>query len=218
MGKVYLESIRYSLNILLTIYDGIVAPFLAALMNTEHTKNKPTMNVLGHILALEEGSADREAMITSFEESGDCGNHVEYCLHLEEELATARGVAAELEEANRELTAREHTRILNMVQHGTNPVKIPTGYQAQRGHEPDRTILKRTAPGPKKPCFAEARKSNSCTYGDACKYSHDSRDLEILRKDPKAIRSLNVLDEIMEEIPSAYGTAAEAYSQQYQQY
>ena len=67
MGKVYLESIRYSLNILLTIYDGIVAPFLAALMNTEHTKNKPTMNVLGHILALEEGSADREAMITSFE-------------------------------------------------------------------------------------------------------------------------------------------------------
>ena len=218
MGKVYLESIRYSLNILLTIYDGIVAPFLAALMNTEHTKNKPTMNVLGHILALEEGSADREAMITSFEESGDRGNHVEYCLHLEEELATARGVAAELEEANRELTAREHTRILNMVQHGTNPVKIPTGYQAQRGHEPDRTILKRTAPGPKKPCFAEARKSNSCTYGDACKYSHDSRDLEILRKDPKAIRSLNVLDEIMEEIPSAYGTAAEAYSQQYQQY
>ena len=52
----------------------------------------------------------------------------------------------------------------------------------------------------------------------ACKYSHDNRDLEILRKDPGAVRSLNVLDEIMEEIPSAYGTAAEAYSQQYQQY
>ena len=64
------------------------------------------------------------------------------------------------------------------------------------------TILKRTLPGPKKPCFAEARKSNSCTYGDACKYSHDFRDLEKLRKDPNAIRSLNVLDAVSR---SAFG-------------
>ena len=216
MGKVYLESIRYSLNQMLAIYDGIVAPFLATLINTnEQTKGAPrTMNVLGNILALDEGSADREALITSFEETGDKGNHVEYCLHLEEELATARGSAAELEEKCRELTAREHTRILNMVQstNGNQPVKIPTGYQARERT----TILKRTLPGPKKPCFAEARKSNSCTYGDACKYSHDFRDLEKLRKDPNAIRSLNVLDEIMEEIPSTYGAAADAFSERYQ--
>ena len=216
MGKVYLESIRYSLNQMLAIYDGIVAPFLATLINTnEQTKGAPrTMNVFGNILALDEGSADREALITSFEETGDKGNHVEYCLHLEEELATARGSAAELEEKCRELTAREHTRILNMVQstNGNQPVKIPTGYQARERT----TILKRTLPGPKKPCFAEARKSNSCTYGDACKYSHDFRDLEKLRKDPNAIRSLNVLDEIMEDIPSTYGAAADAYSEQYQ--
>ena len=218
MGKVYLESIRYSLNLLLAIYDGIVAPFLAALVNTnEQTKSaQRTMNVLGNILALEEGNVDREALIVSFEESGDSGNHVEYCTHLEEELATARGAAAELEEKNRELTAREHTRILNMVQHGNHPVKIPTGYQAQRGHEPERTILKRTSPGPKKPCFAEARKPNSCTYGAACKYSHNVRDLEELRKDPNAVRSLNILDDIMEDIPSAYGAACDAYSEQHQ--
>ena len=133
-------------------------------------------------------------------------------------MAIAKGCAAELEEKCRELTAREHTRILNMVQssnasnNGNYPVKIPTGYQARE----QKTVLKRTSSGPKKPCFAEARKQNSCTYGAGCKYSHDIRDLETLRKDPNAIRSLNVLDEIMEDIPSAYGAAAEAYSEQYQ--
>ncbi len=49
--------------------------------------------MLGNILALDEGSADREGLINSFEETGNEVNHVEYCVHLEEELAIAKGSA-----------------------------------------------------------------------------------------------------------------------------
>ena len=209
-GKVLLETMRHNLNIAASVHDGVIQPFLAMMMPEVGTpKADRTVNMLGHILTMEEGCDERDNLIETLETTGDDGEHVKHCCFLQDELVKAQEAARVSELKCQELTAAEHSRIFNMVQNGSTPVKIPTGFQNQHNQNP-KSILQR----PNKPCFAEARLKGSCKRGSGCRYSHLEKDLEELRRNPVAANNLHVLGQL-EDIPEAYDAAADSFSEQY---
>ena len=92
---------------------------------------------------------------------------------------------------------------------GRFPVKIATGATSSLRRPGQVSIIT------KKPCFAEARQKGTCTHGRGCRYSHEEKDLDRVRNDPKASKHIQVLNVLAEHSPESYESKAAEFSEQY---
>ena len=210
-GQVLIETMKYNINIFLSIHDKLVMPFYA-MMQTEQldSKNRKLASMLGYILSNNEDDEERQEFIDKFMNEEYAEGYEDRICHLEERLANANEEAAIATRNFNELNAARNNELLyaaNNPGDGRYPVKIATG--ATSSLRKPVTILT------KKPCFAEARKEGSCSYGGKCKYSHDKRELDKVRNDPKAYQNMQVLSVLAEHSPEVYESKAAEFSSQY---
>lgn len=205
-NKRLLDVLRKNCLLLTTIYEGVVKPYLSTVIEVD---TKSTEGKMASILVLDDDEL-REDIIQEITRENDPTFTTEYVNSLECELKTVKQQSADHEARYNELIAEDNSSRFQAV-HGAAPVKIPTGFQHNSHKAPVQVIPR---PKPDKPCFAEARTPGSCTFGAQCRYSHNYRDLETLRRDPDAMKKLHTLGSL-EDIPQAYDAAALAFSEQY---
>ena len=214
-GQVLIETMKYNINIFLTIYDKFVMPFYAMMQTEPDLKTRKVASMLGYILSNNEDDEDREVFVDRVmnDEYADDYEH-KICL-LEERLANANEEAAVAKRNYNDLVAQRNAELFYVANNPNNPadgrypVKIATGATSTLRKPGQVTILT------KKPCFAEARAEGSCQHGRNCRYSHDRRDIEKLRNDPKALKNLQVLTVLAEHSPDCYETKADEFSEEY---
>jgi hypothetical protein len=210
-GQVMIETMKYNINLCLIIYDKLVMPFYA-MMQTEQidSKSRNVASMMGYILSNDDDDEEREVLVDNIMSDGYADDYENRICHLEEQLAHANEEAAIATRNFNELNAARNNELwyaANNPGDGRYPVKIATG--ATSSLRKPVTILT------KKPCFAEARKEGSCSYGGNCKYSHDKRELEKVRNDPKAYQNMQVLSVLAEHSPEVYESKAAEFSRQY---
>ena len=206
-----IETMKYNINLSLIIYDKLVMPFYA-MMQTEHmdSKSRNVASVLGYIISNDDDDEERAVLVDEVMNQEYAEDYEDRICHLEERLANANEEAAIATRNFNELNAARNNELLyaaNNPGDGRYPVKIATG--ATSSLRKPVTILT------KKPCFAEARKEGSCSYGGKCKYSHDKRELDRVRNDPKAYQNMQVLSVLAEHSPEVYESKAAEFSSQY---
>jgi len=210
-GQVMIETMKYNINLSLIIYDKLVMPFYG-MMQTEQieSKSRNVASVLGYIISNDDDDEERAVLVDEVMNQEYAEDYEDRICHLEERLANANEEAAIATRNFNELNAARNNELLyaaNNPGDGRYPVKIATG--ATSSLRKPVTILT------KKPCFAEARKEGSCSYGGNCKYSHDKRELDKVRNDPKAYQNMQVLSVLAEHSPEVYESKAAEFSSQY---
>ena len=212
-GQVLIETMKFNINMYLTIYDKLVMPFYSMMQAEQYdSKTRKVASMLGYILSNNEDDEEREVIIERVMNEEYADDYEHRICHLEESLADAREEAAIATRNFNELNAARNSELLyaaNNPSDGRYPVKIATGATSTLRKPGQVTILT------KKPCFAEARKEGTCSYGASCRYSHDKRDLDKLRNDPKASQNLQVLNVLAEHSPEVYDAKAAEFSSQY---
>jgi hypothetical protein len=166
--------------------------------------------MMGYILSNGDHDEEREELLEKVLNDEYAEDYAARIYHLEEKLANANEEAAIATRNYNELNAARNHELwyaANNPGDGRYPVKIATG--ATSSLRKPVTILT------KKPCFAEARKEGSCSYGGNCKYSHDKRELDKVRNDPKAYQNMQVLSVLAEHSPEVYESKAAEFSSQY---
>ena len=212
-GQVLIETMKYNINIFLSVYDKLVMPFYA-MMQTDQidSKTRKVASMLGYILSNNEDDEDRQVLIDKVMNEEYADDYEDRICHLEERLANANEEAAIATRNYNELNAARNSELLyaaNNPGDGRYPVKIATGATSSLRKPGQVTILT------KKPCFAEARQEGTCTYGRSCRYSHDKKDLDRLRNDPKASQNIQVLSVLAEYSPESYDAKAAEFSESY---
>jgi hypothetical protein len=212
-GQVMIETMKYNINLSLIIYDKLVMPFYA-MMQTEHmdSKSRNVASVLGYIISNDDDDEERAVLVDEVMNQEYAEDYEDRICHLEERLANANEEAAIATRNFNELNAARNNELLyaaNNPGDGRYPVKIATGATSSLRKPGQVTILT------KKPCFAEARKEGTCSYGGSCKYSHDKRDLDRLRNDPKAYQNIQVLNVLAEHSAEVLDAKAAEFSSQY---
>jgi len=212
-GRVLIETMKFNINMYLTIYDKLVMPFYSMMQAEQYdSKTRKVASMLGYILSNNEDDEEREIIIERVMNEEYADDYEHRICHLEERLANANEEAAIATRNFNELKAARNNELLyaaNNPSDGRYPVKIATGATSSLRKPGQVTILT------KKPCFAEARKEGTCSYGGSCKYSHDKRDLDKLRNDPKAYQNIQVLNVLAEHSPEVYDAKAAEFSSQY---
>ena len=210
-GQVLIETMKFNATIYLTIHDKLVMPFYSMMQTDQYdSKTRKIASMLGYILSNNEDDEEREVIIERVMNEEYADDYEHRICHLEERLANANEEAAIATRNFNELKAARNNELLyaaNNPGDGRYPVKIATG--ATSSLRKPVTILT------KKPCFAEARKEGSCSYGGNCKYSHDKRELDKVRNDPKAYQNMQVLSVLAEHSPEVYESKAAEFSSQY---
>ena len=212
-GQVLIETIKYNVTIYLTIQDKLVGPFYSMMQTEQYdSKSRKVASMLGYILSNNEDDEEREVIVERVMNEEYADDYEHKICHLEEQLAMANEEAAKATRNYNELNAARNNELLyaaNNPGDGRYPVKIATGATSSLRKPGQVTILT------KKPCFAEARKEGTCSYGTSCKYSHDKRELDKLRNDPRAQQNMHVLNVLAEHSPEVFDAKAAEFSKQY---
>ena len=169
--------------------------------------------MLGYILSTNDDDEYRDDLVEQVL-SVDNADELEHKVcHLEERLAEANEEAAIAKRNFNDLVAERNAELLYLANNpqsdGRYPVKIATGATSSLRKPNHMSILT------KKPCFAEARAEGSCQHGRSCRYSHERKDLEKLRNDPRATKNLQVLSVLAEHSPDSYEVKADEFSESY---
>jgi len=212
-GQVLIETMKFNINMYLTIYDKLVMPFYSMMHAEQYdSKTRKVASMLGYILSNNEDDEEREAIIERVMNEEYADDYEHRICHLEERLANANEKAAIATRNFNELNPARNNELLyaaNNPSDGRYPVKIATGATSSLRKPGQVTILT------KKPCFAEARKEGTCSYGRSCRYSHDKKDLDKVRNDPKAYQNMQVLSVLAEHSPEVYDAKAAEFSESY---
>jgi len=212
-GQVLIETMKFNATIYLTIHDKLILPFYALMQTDQYdSKTRKVASMLGYILSNNEDDEEREVIVERVMNEEYADDYEHKICHLEEQLAMANEEAAKATRNYNELNAARNNELLyaaNNPGDGRYPVKIATGATSSLRKPGQVTILT------KKPCFAEARKEGTCSYGTSCKYSHDKRELDKLRNDPRAQQNMHVLNVLAEHSPEVFDAKAAEFSSQY---
>ena len=212
-GQVLIETMKFNATIYLTIHDKLILPFYALMQTDQYdSKTRKVASMLGYILSNDEDDEEREAIVERVMNEEYADDYEHRICHLEEQLANAKEEAAKVSRSYNELNAARNNELYysaNNPGDGRYPVKIATGATSSLRKPGQVTILA------KKPCFAEARKEGTCSYGNNCKYSHDKRDLDRVRSDPRAQQNMHVLGVLADHSPEVYESKAAEFSSQY---
>jgi hypothetical protein len=188
-------------------------PFYSMMQTDQYdSKTRKVASMLGYILSNNEDDEEREVIVERVMNEEYADDYEHRICHLEEQLANANEEAARATRNYNELNAARNNELLyaaNNPGDGRYPVKIATGATSSLRKPGQVTILT------KKPCFAEARKEGTCSYGTSCKYSHDKRELDKLRNDPRAQQNMHVLNVLAEHSPEVFDAKAAEFSKQY---
>ena len=213
-GQVLIATMKFNINMFLTIYDKLGLPFYGMMQeNSVEQKSKKPTAVLGYILSTNDDDEYRDDLVEQVLSVGNADELEHKVCHLEERLAEANEEAAIAKRNLNDLVTERNAELLYLANNpqsdGRYPVKIATGATSSLRKPNQVSVLAR------KPCFAEARKEGSCQHGRNCRYSHERKDLEKLRNDPRATKNLQVLSVLAEHSPDSYDVKADEFSESY---
>ena len=111
-GQVLIETMKFNINMFLTIYDKLVMPFYGMMQeNSGEQKSKKLTAVLGYILSTNEDDEYRENLVEQVL-SVDNADELEHKIcHLEERLAEANEEAAVAKRSYNDLVAQRNSEL-----------------------------------------------------------------------------------------------------------